>query len=550
MIKFDKNKIALVAIITLFLFIRFWGIGHIYHQDEYRWASIADPFFDNLESPHPPLPEYFYKLAGQAIGFDYLRVVPLIFSFLNLILLYLVVKKLTGKLTTGLIAMALFTVSIYSVIANLQIDIDGALLPFFILLGYYAYLFLFDNPKSKKYWFLFSLSLVGGFLTKLSFLLFLGTIILYFILINFIKGGKSISLRKILYLFIPMSVLAGIFYLLYAIKFEFIIKYAESFNVFNFESRKYFDLIFKIFKSLVWLSPLLLWPLITGLFDRTILKKYGFWYLYILINLIFYIVAFDFTTRTIERYFMFLIMPSIIIVSDILHNFFTHYFKFKPIYLITAVLSFIVFVGIIFSVHQDVLPLDPKIAYVQKVKSFDFNFLIPFSGGSGPSGFYFSAQFILWSWLLCLVSWLVVFFKSKYAKLALWLILVFGVGYNLLFLNEYLGRNIYGNIPDISRKTINYVLENEEINNIITYYDIGAYYLKKSGKYSSRFYTASSRDYTEKLTTFDGYYMIVDFPPIDKNGRYWPLISRCDLIKTFSDKSALSYIFDCSRQSK
>jgi len=254
-----KYKILLTLIVVVFIWTRFLGLGDIYHQDEYRWASIADPFFGNLESPHPPLTEYLYKATGKYLGFDYLRSVPIIFSFLNLLLLYFVVKRLTGKTAVGLIAVGLFTINIYSAIASLQIDIDGAILPFFVLLGFYSYLNLQEDTKSKKYLTLFIISLVGGFLTKLSFVLFLGTLVLH----NF---------KRFLRFLVPIAVLGGLFYLLYALKFEFIIKYAESFTTFNFGFRKYFDLVLKIFKSLVWLSPLLFWPLVSGLFDRAIFK--------------------------------------------------------------------------------------------------------------------------------------------------------------------------------------------------------------------------------------------------------------------------------------
>lgn len=540
MIKLDQNKIFFIIIIVLFLFIRFLGLGHIYHQDEYRWASIIDPFFQGAESPHPPLAEFMYEFVGRFIGLDWLRIVPMVFSFLSLILIYLVTKKLTGKASAGLLAMTLFALNIYSAIASLQVDIDGALLPFFVLLGYYAYLCLFEKTKDKKYWALFLLALVGGFLTKLSFLLFLGTVAADFILER--VKSKFFFWKKV---FIPAVALIAAFYFLYITRFELIIKYAESFSIFNFGSRKYFDLLFKVLKSFVWLSPLLSWPLITGLFDRSVFRKYRFWYLYIIINLIFYTVVFDFATRTIERYFMFLVAPAAIIAGDVLHNFIWRYLKFNPKRFAAPVILFVVFVVIILSLPHSVLPLDPKTGYIQKIKSFDFNFLIPFSGGSGPSGFYFSAQFILWGWILSLIFWLLILLKTKYANFFLLLFIVFGFGYNFLFINEYLGRSIYGNVPAISKKTINHVLESKNIQNVITYYDVGAYYLRKSGQYFSRFYTAPSRDYTEKLSDFSGYYMIVDFPAIDKNGRYWPLIEKCSLVKKFQEKKVESYIFNC-----
>src|SRR3989344_304402 len=99
----SKFKILFMAIIGLFVFTSFLGFGHLYHQDEYRWASIANPVFGELHSPHPPLPEFLFGLVGKFIGYDYLRIVPLVFGFLNLILIYLVLLKTTGKKAVGLI---------------------------------------------------------------------------------------------------------------------------------------------------------------------------------------------------------------------------------------------------------------------------------------------------------------------------------------------------------------------------------------------------------------------------------------------------------------
>src|SRR3989344_362811 len=105
-----KNNKWLLIIFALFIFTRFLGLGQIYHQDEYRWASIANPFFGVLSGPHPPLTEYFLKLVGQYIGFDYLRLVPFIFSFFNLIFLYLISLKISKNKNIALIAACLFTI--------------------------------------------------------------------------------------------------------------------------------------------------------------------------------------------------------------------------------------------------------------------------------------------------------------------------------------------------------------------------------------------------------------------------------------------------------
>ena len=126
------------------------------------------------------------------------------------------------------------------------------------------------------------------------------------------------------------------------------------------------------------------------------------------------------------------------------------------------------------------------------------------------------------------------------------LFVVFGMGYNLLFMEEYLFGRIFGSPAKIARQTVDYAIGNDKVKDIITYYDIGAYDLRLSSKYSSRFYTAPSRDYTEKIKTHKGFFMVVDFPSIDKDGVYWPLIERCEEFKKFSDKNVRAYLFDCT----
>ena len=84
----------------------------------------------------------------------------------------------------------------------------------------------------------------------------------------------------------------------------------------------------------------------------------------------------------------------------------------KRIYVIAGVV-FVLLSYVVLSLPHDVLPLNPKEAYVDKVKSLEFNFLIPFTGGSGPSGFYFSALFILLAWIIACISLLGVILKHK-----------------------------------------------------------------------------------------------------------------------------------------
>ncbi len=546
-----KYKAAFLVVIIIFLVTRFSGVDFVYHQDEHRWVQLADETVRE-DVPHPPLTLILMKLTGAIVGFNNLRILSVFFSFLNLWLIYLVVKNISGNKKAALTAITLFTVNVYGLVAGLQVDMDGAILPFFILLGYYGYSNFIKKEHQKRSLFLLGVAVVGGLFTKTSFVLFLAALMLdyVFVLRDEHKDNFLNVIKRALKMSIPILALMVVLFYFYYSRLHAVIDYAMNFKSFDFASRAYLDLVFKVIKSFVWLSPLLTLPALVGLFIKEIRDRQRFWYLYVFINLLFYLVLIDFAKLTIERYFMFLIVPAVIITGDVLYYFYKkknlkHLFRG----LVVGLGVFLAFAFIILLRVNDVLPLNPKIAYINHVKELNFDFLIPFSSGSGPIGFYFSAQFILWSWVVAaaLLGGYLLIRQTRYNTYIFALFVVFGFGYNIIFANELLRGDLYGSPDRVVRQTLNYVLNEPSITKVITYNDIAPYDLKKSGKYGSRFYTAPERDYTKKMATFKGHYMIVDFPAIDKNDRYWPLITRCSLLKKFQDKKIESYVFDCSR---
>jgi len=535
------NKKILFIILGLFLITRLFGLDQLYHQDEYRWASIANPAFGELSAPHPPINKWALSLIGTIWGYNNLRLVPLIFSLLNLFLIYFVSLKISGSGKTAIIAAGLFTINVYSAIASLQVDIDGAILPFFVLLSYYLYLKFLDGDKRSGIFLI--LAIAGGFLAKVSFFIFIGALILDSIL----RVGKIRLSKKNVWYGISGAVALAAFYLLYASRLPLVIEYAKHFTSLNFGSRAYFDLIFKLFKSLIWLSPLLAVPVVYGLFKGSF-TRYRFWYLYLFLNLVFYLILFDFTRLTIERYFMFLVVPTVLISADVISRLMS--LQARPVKqalpVIVGIAGFVLLLIVVSLINQVVVPLNPKAEYASKVKSLDFNFLIPLTGGSGPIGFYTSAQFVFWAWVVSLAAFAASLNKPK----LFYVFIIFGLGYNALLANEYLFGSQHGSVNDVTEKAISYALDDANIKEVITYYDAGAYYLRLGDKYHSRFYTAPSRDYTKKLTEYRGHYMIVDFPAIDKNSEYWKLISRCQTVEKITDKKVDVYIFDCTKLDK
>lgn len=555
----------------VFLMLGFFGLDQIYHQDEYRWATIADPVFNNFQGSHPPVTRYVLRTVGEIFGYDNLRVAPLFFAVLNLFLVYFISRQLSRNRAVALITAGLFTVSTYSLIAALQIDIDGAILPFFVLSGYYAYLKLLNGGNSRMWLYLLFLAVIGGFFTKLSYVIFVGAAGLDYLFLVFCpqNNNSPVVAKKIFKVAGSLIILLVILYLFFAARLGNVIGYAEHFKIFNFGSRSYFDLGFKIMKSLVWLSPLLFLPIIGGLFSREVFRRYRFWYIYLILNFLFYLVVFDFAKLTIERYLMFLIVPSCIIAARVIYNLFNNRtYALEPrIYreidqtrksfnkksirqsqvTVTLLLAIVVFTSIfILKSDHEVLPLNPKAAYVEHIKNLDLGFLIPLSGGSGPIGFYGSAKFILLSWLAALLVLVLAIWLKRNNKYLLWTFLFIGISYNIFHTGEYLFGLNYGSPAKIARASVDYVNNNLSIRRVITYNDIGAYELNKSGKYASRFYTAPERDYTEKLGKFRGHYLILDFPEIDKGGRYWTILKNCEKISEFKDKKISVFILGCN----
>ena len=534
-----KNNYWLWLLVLLFIATRFFGLDQLYHQDEYRWVSqVYTAEFGEVDSPHPPVMQSLLSWGGKLVGYDNLRVVPFIFGVLSLILIYAVSLKLTGNKKIAYVASGLYIINIYSLIASLMLDIDGTVMPFLVLLAYYFYLRAFKDGESK---FILPLILVMaiGFFTKLSYVLFAGALAVEYLWTLYDKGKFRREIKKAgLILGISGILIAGL-YLLYGKTDPRFVEYSTNFKIFDFASRAYFELFLRLLKFFIWLSPLLFLPMVYGLFRKDFFTKYRLWYVYSLFNLLFDLVIFDFARLPVERYFMFIIAPAAIISGQVVYSLFSGLNK-KHFFL--SVLGFAVLLAFTFLIAYDVVPLNPKEAYVQKVKNLDFNFLIPMTGGSGPIGFYVSAPFVLGSWIVGLF-WLL--FNKK--KLAIAFFVVFGVGYNVLLSSENLAGAFYGNVNNITKKSVEYVINNKEVddNSVVTYYDAGVYYLKIADKYLGRFYTAPSRDYSSRLTSHRGHYMIVDFPAIDKDSLYWKLVSKCELAQKFTDKYVDSYIFDC-----
>ncbi len=549
-----KKNYWFIFIVLVFLFSHFLGLGQIYHQDEYKWAMIVNPVF-GLESAsnHPPLVALLYRLTGQLFGYDHLRILSLVFGALTLALAFLLAQKLYGRRAAILTGVFLL-VSVYNFIASLQIDIDGALLPFFGLAAVYAFYQIdFSSREKNNYLWggILLLAIVGGFLVKLSFILWLAALATeYFLLYRprpktWLKlaayfGGAVLLTGLVVFLinaFFPLAQVS-----------RFLL-YVKNFPLLNLADRHWGQVGFLTLKSLLLASPLLLGGYL--LLDRG-WRRYRFWLIFLIYNLLFYLVIFDFSSRTIERYFMFLIIPSAIIggslIADELAVLKTRRFWLK---LTAAIL--VLAGGAWFLLNQParVLPLIPKTAYLAQLKTFNFNFLIPITGGSGPIGFYVLASLALSFFAVAFLA-ILVFRLVKKSSFKQWLLIIFlavGLIYNVVLDAEFLSGWFYGQADVMAKKALNFVIANSEIKEAITYYDTGGYELNISGKYSEerRFYTNEmfQEENQQLFDRYKGYYLVVDFPKIAEDSFYWQHFNACRTDFSVSDKKISAYVFDC-----
>ncbi len=555
--KFSRKEVLVfVAILALFLAVRLPAVHRSYHQDEYKWPIIVNPALTEPGGiPHPPVGEFIYKIAGQTVGYDNFRFAPLLFSCLNLLLLFYLVKNIANT-TSAFIGIFLFTISFYSVLASLMVDTDGAIMPFFFLLSAISYYKLrisnFQIDKTKWKWLLlFVISVIFGFLVKLSFLVGVAALVFDFALEKNIFADR----RKVLkYFGIGAASTIGLVALLFASKFIFpyfqlesSIKYWEHFwNSSSFFDRGWLQTFIQFFKSILYTSPLLFLPVF--FVDKEIWSKTRPLFLFIFIGLFFYLFAFDFSIGALDRYFQFLVVPLCVISGIIAAKLFEDKnvkFGRRNIIMIFAV-AILIF-GLQLLSHF-VPPLHPKAEWVARVISLKWNFLYPFTGGSGPLGFYVSFLFMAAAWILSVIFIASGLLKSRLRKIALLATVFIGLVYNGVFVEEYLFGKINGSAPQLLAGAAAFIRDNSEIKKVTVYNDNGGYEIQKTGKYRKRLYVDPAFGVDAKIATlneFKEHYLEINIPRIDPNSFYRKYFDSCIIAYKQTDRSISATVYDC-----
>lgn len=548
----NKKTIAFFGLIlALFIGLHLFGLHLPYHQDEYKWVQYSHPEITPPGTvPHPPLTEFIYTRIGPVVGDSNFRSIPFVFGIINIFLLYYLVNYLYNR-KTALISILLFTLSFYSLLATLMVDVDGAVMPFFFLLlliGYFRWKnsnFTFDS-KNYKWIFLILVGGIGGFFIKVSSIL---PIIAVFI--DFLFEIKAFSDRKKIAKyatigFVGVLLLVG---LLIVSKFifpffnlQYALKYWEHFVTSN---RGWFQTFIQCVKAVLYTSPFLIFiPLFLKKIDIVKLRAF---ILFLISAFIFYIVLFDFSIGALDRYLQLLVLPLIIFSSVVLAEVFELQDNRSKEFLLGGIVLSL-FVLMLASVNHFVPPLYPKTEWIYRILSLRWNFLYPFSGGSGPLGFYMSFLVMVIVWIISLCAVAYALYKKDQKKRIIIFLIPLGILYNGLFIEEYLFGFYNGSAPKLVQDATAFIKNDDDIKMVTVYNDNGGWNIQTIGKYRRRLYIDPKFDINEKVENINKYkehYLVVDVPHIDSNTVYAKYFSSCKDIWNEKSGYIKATVYDC-----
>lgn len=192
--------------------------------------------------------------------------------------------------------------------------------------------------------------------------------------------------------------------------------------------------------------------------------------------------------------------------------------------------------------------LYPKTEWITRIISLKWNFLYPFSGGSGPLPFYISFLFMALVWICSVIFSLSALKIKNIKKKVLLCILILGILYNSIFIEEYLFGKINGDASFLVKNSATFIKKDNNISKVTVYNDNGGFNIMETGKYRKRLYIDPKFDVNEKIKTLNTYkefYLVVDIPHIDPNTVYAKYFSSCKAVYNQKSGKISAFIYDC-----
>ncbi|MBI4160651.1 MAG: glycosyltransferase family 39 protein [Candidatus Yanofskybacteria bacterium] len=544
-----RNTIIFISIVLIFIALRLPGLDLPYHQDEQKYVARGVLLQGvGVTSGHPPLLGIIMTAAGFLFGDAFFRLMPLLFGVGSLVMLYILMRVLFDS-RAAFLAGLLYAISPYGVLASLMVDVDGAVLPFFAFSAFLFYILWHQHPEKRRlYGMLCLLSLIFGALVKLSFVLVFAAIGVDLAIKYWRKGHhRAVYITGAGLILLPLLILGFISLLASALpSFDFGTTIGHAQDYFRFSGRNYAQIAYQLFKALLYLSPLLVVP--AFFVSRQMLIKLQLLVLYLGLALIFYLVLFDFSSAALDKYLMVTVIPLSALSGVALSKMErTHQFRGW----LGAGLIVAVFLALIQLLPHAVPPLYPKGEWLGRILKLRWNFLVPFMGGSGPLGFYSSWFFLGASWIVALSVGAFAFIRRTTTPIR-YFVFVIGIAYSVIMLSDMLFGYPYGSSKKVFNDILQYVQQTPSVQSVITFNDVGAYYLNKMGKYERRMFTAPKYEklYKDILDKHYGHLLIIDIPRIYEDSVYGRYISSCQ--PEFMSRSGYisATLYDCAEHAE
>ncbi len=544
------EKIIVLCSLIIFVLLRLPSIDRPLHQDEYKWPMMTNPsYVSDISVPHPPLSGFIYRTAGHIVGYDvHFRYVPLFFGTLNLLLLYVLMRMLYGK-RTALIAAGIWSISYFSILASLMVDTDGEILPFFFLLALIGYEKVKHTPVGARARWVAMLiaACVLGMLVKLSFVLAIGAIAA-----DFLWSQKQRITKKDMMHYTGYAFVAALLLVLLLLAaphiFPFFhlgqsLTYWEHFFKFN---RGWFQTAIQCVKGILYASPLLLVPFFA---PREVFARLRPFFFFLGFAFLFYMVIFDFSTGVHDRYLQLIVLPLTVFAAAAIAVVFGDELE-KPsettkVYILAGLAAALAISLLQFLPHY-IPPLHPKSDWIHRVLTLKWSFVFPFHGGSGPLGFYVSFLYIGLSWIVCTLLLVIARRKPEMRKHLLAFFIPLALMYNFAFIEEYHFGIINGSAPKLLAGAVDFMKNNGDITQVVTYNDNGGDDIRRLGKYERRLYVDPKFNTDAKVMTFNNHFFQLDVPrPPD--GPYWHSFDTCRVIYKATDQKMSATIYDCRK---
>lgn len=510
----------------MFVGVRLFGVHLPYSQDEQK-NVVHGVALDGIEavSGHPPLAGWIITAGGYLFGEDLMRLLPILFGVGSFLVFYVLMRVVISP-RAALWAGLLYAISPYGVFASLVVDLDGAILPLFAVIAFLAYELLRRSSQHRQLWWTaLIVALVLGILTKLSFVLVVAALGADFVIRLYISGRRRMALGTMGFLAASPVLFVGIVIVSVAVfpSLNLAVVFGHVMDSVRFAGRNYAQVVYQLFKAVLYLSPLLIVPAM--FISRKTLASLRVLAIYLGVALVFYLVIFDFSLGALDKYLMVTIIPLCALSGAVLSG--AGEGRASRHWLGIGLIAVALMV-LVQSFPHVALPLYPKSQWLERVLALRWNFLVPFIGGSGPLGFYSSWLFLGTSWLVVLGVGIVGLVRRNFYAVKTFTIIV-GTAYCIIILSDMLFGYPHGDSSRVLNDAIRYIGETPSVRSVVTYNDAGGYKIVKLGKYARRMMAVPKYEafYRGFLSDYRGHVLVVDIPRIYQDSVYWRYISSC-----------------------